>query len=493
MSKILRRLILYSVAPLAVFAFIIGSIFATLFYRHNYDIHQAELKRQAITIASSLASVYEDLCCKTCGGVSPMRSMHGAIEYLRFIEDLAMSDVWIIDYDLRQITAGKRYVVVTYSDLPQGAEYLIALAFKGETVLCEDSFNIFFDNSSITVATPITFSDGHIIGAVLLHTQMPNLQETTGRGLALLLHSMIAAILVSVLVIILLSSRFTMPLRKMKTAAMRISGGNFNVRTGVTQSDEIGELAAVLDAMAEKFAIADIEHEKLEKLRRDFVAAISHELRTPVTIIRGSLEVICDGLVADLNEAVEFSRHMLGECKYLERLVSDLLDLSLLQNTEFSIELGSVNLREVTMDAIMSMKEIARQKNVRIFFSCGKKNIEIMADYGRLRQMLVILLDNAVKFSPENGIINVKVSAVTKIEASISIRDQGPGISADAIGHVFERFYKERSDKNKHGTGLGLALAKEIASRHSATLSVVSSPNAGTEFIFTTSLKKTQF
>ena len=323
---------------------------------------------------------------------------------------------------------------------------------------------------------------------VLLHTQMPHVEETTGRGLALLLCSMLAAVLVSVLATVLLSSHFTKPLRKMKAAALRISSGDFTAKTGVAQHDEIGELASILDNMAEKFALADMEYEKLEKLRQDFATNISHELKTPVTVIRGSLEAIYDGLVTDFNELVDLSGQMLDECGHLERLISDLMDLSLLQNTEFSIKLRRVNLRAVTMDAIMSMKEIARRKGITIFMACGKKDIEIMADYGRLRQMLVILLDNAIKFSPEKGIVTVGITAITKIEASISVHDQGPGIPASDIEYIFERFYKEQSETNRHGTGLGLAIAKEVAVRHGASLEVESSSEKGTKFTFTTPL-----
>ena len=486
-SKILRRLIIYAVAPLAIFAIVISTIFATLFSSHNFDIHRSELERQALTIASSLSAVIEDLCCRACGGISPMRKMHDLSDHLRFIEDIAMSDIWIIDLDLLQITAGYGNVIVKYEELPEGAEQLITLAFDGKTAMCEYSFGFFFDTPfvTVTVATPITMQDGKIVGTVLLHTQVSGLEESTTRGLILLLYSMLIAVLISVCVAILLSSRFTLPLNKMKDSAMRIRNGDYNVKTDITQSDEIGDLAAVLDSIAEKLALADEESKKLEKLKRNFVANISHELRTPVTVIRGSLEAICDGLVVDLEETIEYSHQMLEECKYLERLVSDLLDLSRLQNVEFSMELHDVCLRKIIEDSIRCMKEIAKQKNVEIVFTCSENDYKTVADYGRLRQMLIILLDNAIKFSPICGKVNISLSKTAEQNPFICIRDQGPGIPLSDIDHMFERFYKARSEENKTGTGLGLAIAKEIVQRHEASILAANSPEGGLDIIVT--------
>ena len=140
------------------------------------------------------------------------------------------------------------------------------------------------------MAAPITLSSGEIAGVVLLHEQLKNIRGATVNGLAILLLSMAAAIVISFFIANVLAGSITKPLDKMKNAAMRISSGDYEVKTDIKQDDEIGELASALDDMAEKLNTASKESTKLEKLRRDFVANISHELRTPVTVIRVHLK-----------------------------------------------------------------------------------------------------------------------------------------------------------------------------------------------------------
>jgi len=299
----------------------------------------------------------------------------------------------------------------------------------------------------------------------------------------LLLHSMGAAVIVSIFVAVLLSAHFTKPLSKMKMAALKISSGNFNARTGVKQSDEIGELANILDNMAGKLAFTFKEREKLDKLRQDFVANISHELRTPITVMRGSLEALLDGVVSDTDKVLEYHTQMFGECKYLERLVSDLLDLSKLQNTDFAIDSQTINLQDLVDDVARTMARISQQKDICLTFIHKGDPLNFIGDYGRLRQMLIIVVDNAIKFSPYGG--NVEIHLLrNENTAHIHIRDNGSGIHPNDLEHIFERFYKQRTEQNKIGTGLGLAIAKQIASRHSITINAGNHPSGGAEFTF---------
>lgn len=267
----------------------------------------------------------------------------------------------------------------------------------------------------------------------------------------------------------------------MKTAALQISAGDYNTRTSVHQNDEIGELAVALDGMAVKLDAAWQKSKQLEKLRRDFVSNISHELRTPVTVIRGSLEALCDGVVTQPQMVEEYHRQMLSESTYLERLVNDLLDLARLQNPDFPMEMQEVDLQEIVEDAMHGIRRLAKNKKIEIHFACIEDHCKGFGDYGRLRQLLLILLDNAVKFSPEGGTVEVTLAGKQNAK-TLSVRDEGPGISPEDLPHIFERFYVRRSEQNKSGTGLGLAIAKEIADRHGITIYAQSEPKKGASF-----------
>ncbi|MCL2840852.1 MAG: HAMP domain-containing histidine kinase [Defluviitaleaceae bacterium] len=482
-SKILRRLILYFMVSFVVFAFVIGILFSVLFSQHNIHVHHAELERRAVNIAETLSEFIGE---NPGQGMGHGMGMGGFGAFLRHLESIAMGDIWIVDTNAEQIIFGRHHrhhMGTTHYDLPEGVEGLIADALGGSVAFCE-GLSLFWDRPTITVAAPIILPNGTITGAVLLHSEISDIYQATHRGLVLLLYSMTAAVVVSVVVAILLSSWFTKPLGRMKATALQVSMGHFNVKTDVKQKDEIGELAVVFDNMIDKLALAFKEREKLDRLRQDFVANISHELRTPITVMRGSLEALLDGVVSDTDKIAEYHKQMFNECKYLERLVSDLLDLSRLQNTDFAIERQTLDLKDVVDDVIRTMTKIAQQKRIDLTLSCVDSDFPFIGDYSRLRQMLIVVVDNAIKFSPEDSCVEIQLLK-TQSTAHIYIRDDGNGINPHDIEHIFERFYKQRSEQNKTGTGLGLAIAKQIADRHNIAIRATNNLNRGAEFIFT--------
>jgi signal transduction histidine kinase len=289
-------------------------------------------------------------------------------------------------------------------------------------------------------------------------------------------------LLIASLLSVALSFSFTKPLGKMNLAAIKLADGDYTVKTDIYQKDEIGTLAENMDILSERLYQASKESENLEKLRCDFVANISHELRTPITVIRGSLEALNDGVVTEEKQIREYYSQMLSESKHLQRLVSDLLDLSRLQNMDFRLEMAEVSLCDILSDVIRSAKTLANDKNINILFENKAERCSVFGDYGRLRQMIMIIMDNAVKFSPQNG--NIYMNLQQNEALTLSIRDEGPGIPEEDLPYIFERFYKTKSIENKTGTGLGLAIAKQIACRHNIIIEVLSTPQHGSEFIF---------
>ena len=479
-NKIRFRLLLYFSGSLLAFSLIIGLIFFTTFSRYNMDVYKSELGNRAERMAQSLALFWSGDVGQPGHGMKGHSSGNGA--YLRFLDDIAMTDVWIVDSNLRQITRSHGQPSLTYQDLPPEAEDVIAQAMDGKTTFSEN-FGSLLGTPSISVAKGITLANGEVAGVVLLHEKLKNIRSTTQKSLVILLLSMGAAALISLFIAQRLAEHFTQPLGKMKTAALKISGGDYTATTGVTQEDEIGALAVALDEMAGKLHTAAQESSRLENLRREFVANISHELRTPVTVIRGSLEALCEGVVSAPDMVEEYHRQMFAESLYLERLVSDLLDLALLQNIDFAMEIKTVNLKAIAEDALRGMERLARVKRITLRFNVTGAGFTMDGDYGRLRQMLVIILDNAIKFSPDDSTVDLDLQQVIN-GIRLCIRDQGCGIPADELPHIFDRFHKRRSEENKSGTGLGLAIAKQIADRHGIFVQVQSEPGRGTELHF---------
>jgi len=162
-----------------------------------------------------------------------------------------------------------------------------------------------------------------------------------------------------------------------------------------------------------------------------------------------------------------------------------------MQNPDFVIQKEPVNLQQVFDDIIRSAGAIAIKKNITIEVVKDSPVSMILGDYDRLRQMFMIILDNAIKFSEENKTVHIKISNMDKIK--VSIKDEGIGIEPNDIPNIFEKFYKSNLRQNASGTGLGLAIAKQIALKHDGTIEVTSTPGAGSEFLFTFPLVDMEF
>lgn len=222
------------------------------------------------------------------------------------------------------------------------------------------------------------------------------------------------------------------------------------------------------------------ESERLEQLRRDFVANVSHEFRTPLTVIRGSLEAMMDGTVENDEEMKRYQQRMLSETRGLERLVEDLLELSRLQSGKIKINKEQLHIPNLLEDVVKSLQTIAGKKGIKIEYLLKPDIPPFWGDYDRLRQLFVIFLDNALKYSPGNTKVTVETNLIGTNTLSILIRDQGYGIAPDQLAHIWDRFYKIDKSRNSGGTGLGLAIAKPLAELHGALVTIQSELNKGT-------------
>ena len=406
---------------------------------------------------------------------------------MRMIEDIAMGEVWIVDAKTGNIVQGRneKGQSFSYLKLPPNAEETIKKAISGETTTTEN-FNDYLNENSITVAVPI--KNGQTIeGVVLLHSPVKYMSSALKSGIYTLIFSILVALILASISAVWLSISFTKPLNKIRDTTTELAKGNYEVTTQVNQSDEIGELAKSIDKLALQLDKSSKESERFEKMRQNFIANISHELRTPITVIRGSIEAICDGIIKDSEQLKDYNEQILSDSIHLQRLVNDLIDLTKLQNTDFSIDKSTINLFEIINDAVRSMKNISTKKGVKINFSLENAIEEdrylFVGDYQRIRQMIIIVLDNAIKFSNENQEVDILLKKENN-KYELKICDSGRGIDSKNIGKIFNRYHKSNTEENKNGMGLGLAIAKEIAIRHNIEIMVESEPYIKTVFTF---------
>ena len=401
--------------------------------------------------------------------------------YLRQLEPLAGGTVWLVDRGSRTITLYGAEESASFDDLPAEAETLLERIFSGQAAASQ-AFDPLLTAPSVTAGAPVKDTSGNVIGAVLLHRTLNAVDIGEYQGRRLLLFAMAVAFLVASGLSFLLARRFLRPLARMEKVAAALARGHYDARTGIAQEDEVGSLAQSLDALAARLADAAKESARLTQMRQDFLTSVSHELRTPLTVLRGSLEVLDAGLFANEEERRRYLAQMEDNVRQLERLVGDLFELTRLQNMDFQIEKAPANLTDALSDAIRSARRLAAQREIAIV-SGDLPPILMTADFGRLRQMFLIVLDNAVKFSPAKGIVEITVKKEGP-RWSIALRDHGPGIAKAVLPHLFQRFRRQKSEANAGGTGLGLAIAKAIADRHDIALTAANAADGGAIFTF---------
>lgn len=225
------------------------------------------------------------------------------------------------------------------------------------------------------------------------------------------------------------------------------------------------------------------ELKKLEQIRKDFVANVSHELKTPITSIKGFSETLLDGAMEDKETLEEFLRIILKESHRLQTLIQDLLDLSKLEQHHFALNKEEFNLMEILNKATKMLEGRAEAKNIKLLFPQANEIVQIEGDRSRLTQVFLNLITNAVIYTPNDGEITVYVVEKKK-KIEIRIQDTGIGIEQEEIPRIFERFYRvdKARSRNSGGTGLGLAIVKHLVELHRGTIQVESEMGEGTTF-----------
>ncbi|MCD4786453.1 MAG: cell wall metabolism sensor histidine kinase WalK [Candidatus Eremiobacteraeota bacterium] len=225
---------------------------------------------------------------------------------------------------------------------------------------------------------------------------------------------------------------------------------------------------------------------QLEEIMVQFIANVSHELRTPLTSIKGYAETLLDGAMTDAGLCHRWLQIIYDESQRLERLINDLLDLSMLEAEQVELHYKSVDIRKVIDHVIFILHPLAAKENIGIETDYQKDLPLVFVDEDRMKQVLLNLIHNAVKYSPEGSSITIEVSQMER-ETQVSITDRGTGIPQSHLNRIFERFYRVEKDKTGKtgGRGLGLSIARHIVEIHGGTIGATSKPGNGTTFRFT--------
>jgi two-component system phosphate regulon sensor histidine kinase PhoR len=296
----------------------------------------------------------------------------------------------------------------------------------------------------------------------------------------------------SVLIIVLVSSRvsrrISRPILEIGAAARAIRDGELTRRIPVTTKDEIGTLASSINDMAAKLGNDITQLKKLERVRSEFLGNVSHELRTPIFSLQGFLETLLDGAVDDPTVNRDFLEKAHRHAGRLNALLNDLIEISRIESGEMKMSFRFMPLADLLREAGEEMAAPAAKKNLKLTVDTAEcTDDKVYADRERLKQVMINLLDNAVKYTDEGGSITVRARRDGPEGVLVEVADTGSGIAKEHLGRIFERFYRVDKDRSREvgGTGLGLAIVKHIVEAHGGTIRVESAVGKGSRFMFT--------
>lgn len=309
-----------------------------------------------------------------------------------------------------------------------------------------------------TVGVPFT-RRRRVMGAVFIQTRATRVEAGVSELIPQLILVDLSVFLVAAAVLFLWVRGTMSPLKSLTRAAGVMAEGNFRVRVEETGRDpDIRELAGAFNTMAERL-------EKTEQGRREFVANVSHELRSPITSIAGFVEGMRDGVIPEKDHP-RYLKLVSDETSRLSTLIGDLLALSRLEREDAMLELSDFDMNELLRMGIIRRVKDLDEKNLEVACVFEQDPCPVRADRDRIEQVIINLLDNAIKFTPEQGRIELE-TCTSADSVVVTVRDNGPGIAPEDRPRVFERFFTvDRAHTSGKGTGLGLSICQRILEMH---------------------------
>ncbi len=473
------RLMATFVILLILFTLIVDLLYNGLLRRQTIEHYGAIMQRDAHAIAQNLS---EWIAPSHFEGLDETRfivSEETLAPYLAFIEQLTHSTVYIVDTH-HNVTGYFSGVVQEIKNplLPAYLEQTIALGFMGKTPFIQHDDG---ETTRLATSMPVMNADSRVLSVVLLVSSLREQGYTQVSSTTILFNSLLFAFPLAALLALFLSRWFTRPISRLRRVALALAGGQYETRTAMDRRDEIGTLAHSMDVLAERLEAARARDEQIRAQQQVFFSNIAHDLRAPVTVIRGTLEALSDGLIRGEKDTRAYYAQMLTESRYLQLQIQDLLELARLQSPDFTLNIASVDLSELLGDVAMSARALCESKGIVFLGEEPKTHFTMQGDYTRLRRMLLAVIDNAVKFTPAGRSIRLRMDADAP---RIIVADEGAGIAADELDHIFDRF-RHTHDDSRESTGLGLAIVRESARRHGVSIDVKSREGEGTTFTFT--------
>ena len=348
---------------------------------------------------------------------------------------------------------------------------LVKFKQSGEETAFEKILNPI--NNSVSLLYCIKKGNGYIF----LFTSLEDIGTTTSLIKNQLIYVTLLAILFSIIIALFLSRRIAKPISDMTKKAEKLAEGNYNVQFTTTGIKEIDELANTLNYLEQEVS-------KTDEYRRDLMANVSHDLKTPLTMIKAYAEMIRDITLDNKEKTKENLNVIIDETDRLNILVNDILELSKLQNNQDNLNIEKFDIVELINDILKRYQIIKETENYNLILE-SPSSITVKADKKRISQVIYNLINNAINYTGDDLTVTIRITENAK-DCKIEIIDTGKGIDEKDLTNIWNRYYKKEKNhkRNVVGTGLGLSIVKNILEQHHFKYGVNSIKDKGTTFYF---------
>ena len=451
---------------------LLTGVMAMYLHAERQYSYENEVRSQAREVATYMANL------STLSFVRENTTMQFVIRSkIRSIKDTYGAEIWIVNYSAGTV----QYLDGEWNTSEQIATPEVQECFdrirEGNEIRVQGLFPDLGDEI-VTIGVPWRYSDGYVVGAVFLHISVESLEVSFGELLVTILPTSSLALILGIILSYFLARSESRPVKQISRAVHDFAKGDLSSRVQLKCGGELQELGDSINDMAQALS-------ELEMSRRSFVANVSHELRSPLTSMRGYVQGMLDGTIPP-EEHDRYMGVVMDETHRLTALVNDLLNLSRIENGKFPMDKKPYDICEQLRRILIGFERRIDERCSDVQIDMPDVQLMVNADADRINQVISNLIDNALKFMPESGgVLRLSLAAEGSV-VRIKVGDNGEGISPEDLPHVFDRFYKaDKAHTSGMGTGLGLAIAKSILEQHGSKITVRSEGlGKGAEFEF---------
>ena len=447
-------------ASLLITVLLFTGILATSQQQTRQAAYENEVRLQAREIAEYMANLNQ------LSSVRDNATMKFIIS--RKIEDIHNAynaDIWIVSYNSGLVQMLDSSWNTSESIASDSVTEQLLRIQKGEEIRATNLFPE-LGAHMVTIGVPWRYTSGAVVGGVLLHISTDQLRVSPAELLPQILLAALTSLSLGALVSIFIASSQIKPLKELDSAVREFTKGDLSRRVELHCGGELEALGNSINRMASELS-------QLETSRRSFVAEVSHELRSPLTCIRGYVEAILDGTIAPEDQP-QYLNVVLSETNRLTDLVRDLLDMSRIESGKFPMQIEPFDFGELIRRVLINFEPRIDEKRIQVALDLLPDPCFVRGDANRISQVITNLVDNAIKFLPEGGTLALKTERVGR-DVRLSVKNNGPMIAPEDLPHLFERFYKaDKAHTSGGGTGLGLSICQLIVREHHSEITVES-------------------